>query len=49
MNSTIDVFHISQRQQFTGKAMTVRIDWPNTPGQLYGFQFIGPPTDWILK
>jgi len=49
INSTIDVFHISQRQQFTGKAMTVRIDWPNTPGQLYGFQFIGPPTDWILK
>ena len=49
LNSTVDVYYLTQRQTLTGKAMTVRIDWPNTPGQLYGFQFIGPPTDWILK
>lgn len=49
INSTVDVYFLAQRQTLTGKAMTVRIDWPNTPGQLYGFQFIGPPTDWILK
>ena len=49
MNSTVDVFFLSQRQKLTGKALTVRVEWPNTPGQLYGFQFIGPPSDWILK
>ena len=49
MNSTVDVFHIANAQKFTGKAMAVRLEWPNTPGQLYGFQFIGPPNDWILK
>jgi CheY-like chemotaxis protein len=49
MNSTVDVFFQSPTGKFAGKALIVRVEWPNTPGQLYGFQFIGPPSDWILK
>jgi DNA-binding response OmpR family regulator len=49
MDSTVDVFFLSQGEKFTGQARVVRKDWPNTPGQLYGFQFIGVPNDWILK
>jgi len=49
MNSTVDVYFPSPNGKFAGKALIVRVEWPNTPGQLYGFQFIGPPNDWILK
>jgi CheY-like chemotaxis protein len=49
MNSTVDVFFHSHGGKFAGKALIVRVEWPNAPGQLYGFQFIGPPTDWISK
>lgn len=49
IDSTVDVFFLSQGEKFTGKARVARIDWPNTPGQLYGFQFQGLPNDWILK
>ncbi len=32
-----------------GRARVVRVEWPSTPGQRYGFHFIGKPRDWILR
>jgi DNA-binding response OmpR family regulator len=49
MNSVIDVFTVAQGEKLAGKARVARVDWPNTPGQLYGFEFQVPPNDWILK
>ncbi len=49
IDSIIDVFTVAQGEKLAGKARVARVDWPNTPGQLYGFQFQAPPNDWILK
>src|SRR5262249_15899778 len=49
IGSTVDVYLMSQGEKLVGKARTIRTDWPNTPGQIYAFQFTTPPNDWILK
>jgi len=49
IDSIIDVFTVAQGEKLAGKARVARVDWPNTPGQLYGFEFKGTPNDWILK
>ncbi|MHB8526474.1 MAG: hypothetical protein ACYDD2_10010 [Candidatus Acidiferrales bacterium] len=36
-------------QQLIGKARIVRIEWPETPGQRCGFQFLNQPIDWVLR
>lgn len=47
--SEVGVFLISGRQQPVGKARVVRVEWPETPGQCCGFQFLGEPVDWVLR
>jgi len=36
-------------QRVVGKARVTRVDRPGTPGQMCDFQFVGKPTDWILR
>lgn len=49
-DSIVEVFLTSggiDRQ--AGRARVIRVGWPNTPGQLYGFRFIEKPTQWLLR
>lgn len=32
-----------------GSARVVHVEWPNTPGQRYGFQFAEKPLEWIVR
>jgi len=45
----VEVFLMATGQQFAGKARVARVEWPGTPGQKYGFQFIGDPADWVFR
>jgi DNA-binding response OmpR family regulator len=49
-DSIVEVFLIGggiDRQ--AGRARVIRVEWPNTPGQRYGFRFVEKPTQWLLR
>lgn len=48
-DAIVDVALMSTGLQTVGKARVARIEWPDTPGQRCGFQFIGEPNDWVLR
>ena len=49
-DSIADVFlRSSGIERWVGSARVVHAEWPNTPGQRYGFQFTEKPRDWILR
>ncbi|MGB6485114.1 MAG: response regulator [Candidatus Acidiferrales bacterium] len=47
--SVVEVFVMGAGQQPVGKARIVRIEWPDTPGQRCGFQFLSEPINWVLR
>ncbi|MFZ0211199.1 MAG: response regulator [Candidatus Acidiferrales bacterium] len=48
-DAIVDVFLMSAGQQAVGKARVARVEWPETPGQRCGFQFVSDPLDWVLR
>lgn len=36
------------KPQFVGKARVAHVQWPKTPGQQCGFQFLEKPLNWVL-
>jgi len=48
-DAIVDVFLMSMEQQAVGKARVAHIEWPETPGQRCGFQFVGDPANWLLR
>lgn len=48
-NAVVEVMLMSTSLQTVGKARVVRIEWVDTPGQRCGFQFIGDPSEWVLR
>lgn len=47
--TVVEVFLMGVGQQPVGKARVVRIEWPDTPGQRCGFQFLSEPLNWVLR
>jgi len=48
-DAVVEVFLMAIGQQLIGNARIVRIEWPETPGQRCGFQFLNQPIDWVLR
>jgi twitching motility two-component system response regulator PilH len=48
-DAIVDVSLMSAGHQPVGKARVTRVEWPDTPGQRCGFQFLGEPVDWVLR
>lgn len=46
--SAVEVFHVQANSEYTGRAQAVRIEWPGTPGQRYGFRFVEKAGRWVL-
>jgi DNA-binding response OmpR family regulator len=47
--SIVEAFIMAAGQHPVAKARVVRIEWPDTPGQRCGFEFLSPPLNWVLK
>lgn len=45
----VEVFVMAAGQVSVGKARVVRLEWPDTPGQRCAFQFLGTPSNWVLR
>lgn len=48
-DEVVDVFLMAAGHQTVGKARVARVEWPDTPGQRCGFQFLQDPVDWVLR
>lgn len=44
----VEVFLAGSGDQYVGRARVVRVEWPQTPGQRYGFQFVEKAGAWVL-
>ncbi len=49
VDSVVDVTLNGAKPRAVGRARVVRVERRGTPLQRYGFQFVTPPTDWIVK
>jgi hypothetical protein len=49
VDSIVDVMLNGAKPRAVGRARVVRVERRGTPLQRYGFQFVAPPTDWIVK
>jgi DNA-binding response OmpR family regulator len=48
-NTVVDVFlWIATAHRFTGEARLAWLKFPQTPGQMCGFEFLGEPREWIF-
>ena len=47
--SIVEVHLAGKQQRYVGRARVVRVEWPDTPWQRYGFQFVENPPYWILQ
>lgn len=48
-NAVVEVFlWISTAHRFTGEARLAWVKFPDTPGQICGFEFLGDPREWIF-
>lgn len=48
-DEVVDVFLMAAGHQTVGKARVARVEWPDTPGQRCGFQFLQDPVEWVLR
>jgi DNA-binding response OmpR family regulator len=49
VNSVVEVSMMNNgRAQKVGKARVAHVQWPGTPGQQCGFQFLEKPKNWVL-
>jgi CheY-like chemotaxis protein len=49
VDSIIDVMLNGAKPRPVGRARVVRVERRGTPLQRYGFEFVAPPTNWIVK
>ena len=48
-DAIVEVFLTATGQKLVGKARVARVEWPETPAQRYGFQFVEDPVEWVLR
>jgi CheY-like chemotaxis protein len=49
VDTIVKAFLAKDEQQFSGKARVTRVDRPDTLEQLYDFEFIERPLNWVLQ
>jgi hypothetical protein len=49
VGAIVKVFLAKDDGPFAGLAQVTRVDWPETLGQRYDFEFIEKPSNWVLQ